>query len=222
MSDLRDRFSSLGADVAELPRPSPSDVRRAAERRRTSVRLAGAAAVVVLAGGVLAVRDGGRGRIEQLVESPSASAPAASASPSVLPRAWLPAPWTLVSADTSTLSPGKPLGFRFCGRTVTYWEPVAVAEQVLTHPSGQRAHLLRLTPRSGDPFQLFKLTYADCLVPGRAEGVGGPRNLWSYGTVAGASEPVAASLRIAELTGPPGGPPATREQAAAALDGWTL
>lgn len=221
MPDLRDRFSSLGSDVEGLPRPSPSDVRRAAERRRTAVRAVGVAACVVAAGGVLAVSQrGGRPPADHLVESPSASAPATTAAPSPLPRAWLPAPWTLVSADESTWMPGTPSRFRFCGRAETYWEPVAVAEQVLAHPSGQRAHLVRLTPRTPDPIQLFKATYADCLVPGRAEGIGGPRNVWSYGAVAGASEPVGASLHIAELAGPAGGPPATRDQATSALDAW--
>lgn len=222
MPDLRDRFQELGAELAGLPRPAPSEVRRAAERRRTTVRLATAAGVALAGGAVFAVSQTGGGPAQVLEPtggSPSASAP--SASPSTTARAWLPAPWSLVSADTSTWAAGTPSAFRFCGRAETYHEPVAVTEQVLAHPSGQRAHLVRLTPRTGDLYNLFKLTYADCLVPGRAEGVGGPRNLWSYGAVAGAAEMTGQSLRIAELTGPPGGLPATRDQAAAALDAWT-
>ena len=94
---------------------------------------------------------------------------------------------------------------------------MTVSEQRLAHPSGRRAHLLLLTPdRPEEAVQLWKLTYATCLVPGRAEGVGGPRNLWSYGDTAGAADFDAHTTRVVEVSGAA----TSRADAAAVLDAW--
>ena len=226
MSDLPDRFEALGADVDGLPRPSAAQVRRAAYRNAVIRGSAATAAIAAVAfgGGFAATRLVGDDRPVAL--GPTAS-PAPSATRTPLPTgtpadeaAWLPPPWRLVSATTHTWAPGAASRFTFCGRRIggaLRPDPVTVSEQRLAHPSGRRAHLLLLTPdRPEEAIQLWKLTYANCLVPGRAEGVPGPRNLWSYRDTAGAADLDAPTTRVVEVSGAR----ATRADAAAVLDAW--
>lgn len=217
MLDLREQFRGLAGDVTGLPRPPASELRRNAERRRTAAwLLTTAAGVAIAAGAVLA--------LSQLLsdgEQVLSPAPSASATAGPQPdRAWLPGPWTLVSSNTYTWAAGAPSPYRFCGESMVSSGIVAVAEQKLSHPSGQQAHLLTFTPEGEDPMQLFKFSYASCLVKGRAESVAGPRNVWSYGAVAGGSEVVGRALHLVEVTGSAEQQPATRSDAESVLDAW--
>ena len=219
MADLHEEFRRIGEELTRSPRPAAADVRRRAERRHRAVM--GAAVVVAAAviGSTLAVRTALDDReVLAPVSRPESTSPTPSAtSPSPAAMApWLPAPWSLVSSGSRTTAPGTP-SLVACGQSAQLTAAVAIAEQVLAHPSGRRARLVTYTPAAAEEvIQLFKFSYAACLVPGEVEGIGGPRNVWEYAAAAGASEPAGEALRVAEVTGAS----ATRADAERVLDDW--
>jgi hypothetical protein len=102
---------------------------------------------------------------------------------------------------------------------MTRW-PVTGSEQTLVDPTGRQVRLLELSPDTEGPMQLFKFSYAACVVPGRARGVGGPRNVWSIGPVAAGSEPVGTTLHVLELRGTAAKATATRSDVETLMDAW--
>lgn len=236
MSDLRERFHHLGRDVAGLPAPPPDELRRGVERRRDTRRwLAGAAAVAVVLSALAANRLGGSEDPAGLVIAPAPSTTATASgpdSPSATPmQPWLGDPWVMESSKTSTWPAGQPGTYAFCGlRPYTPHTPMTVEEQRMVHPTGLRALLMKVSGEEGAS-QIFKWSYAECLVPGGAEGVGGPRNLWSYGSIAAGAQYVGpapvtveatldSTFWLVELTGTSAQGPPTRPEVEALLDAW--
>lgn len=203
---MHDDFRDVTKAVAELPRPAAAQIRQRGERQRTRTRaLAVVAAVAVAVPGVALVasqQSDPEGR--EVV-----TAPTPTATPSA---AWLPAPWTVRSEQSRTWDDAGQAPFRFCGYPLILHGAVTISEQRLAHPDGRWARLVELTPAQEDPMQLFKLSYASCLVPGRAPSIAGPRNVWTYADAASAAEVSGAALHVAELTG--GG------SAGSLLDSW--
>lgn len=172
--------------------------------------------------------------------SPLATAspsPSAAQVPEAEP-AWLPPPWTLQSTTRSApISAAQP-EYLFCDwrvppSRVVNGDRTVVSEQVLVHAGGLRARLIQYeTNTPGGVSNLFKLAYDSCLVPGKAESVEGPRNLWVYRGVAGGSDlgltpggvPVphqyAQAMHVVEISSESARRPPTRDDVEAALDAW--
>lgn len=160
--------------------------------------------------------------------SPSPSAPQV---PEADP-AWLPPPWTLQSTTRAAPVGATKPEYLFCGwrvppSRVLHGDRTAVTEQVLVHPAGLRARLIRYeTDVPGGVWNLFKLSYDSCLVPGNAKGVGGPRNLWVYRGVAGGSDLGSTRgidpqvMHVGEISSKLAERRPTRDDVAAALDAW--
>jgi hypothetical protein len=132
---------------------------------------------------------------------------------------WIGPPWVLRSAGSTTWPADAPSPYEFCGRPYPVRQPVDVREQTLVHPSGRQAHLVELSPEGEDAIQLFKFSFAACLVPGQAESIGGPRNLWSVDAGAAGSARVGQALQVVTVTGPPA-EPGTRAEVEALMDEW--
>lgn len=234
MSDLHERFRSLGREVVGLPALPVEDVRRrVARQRRARLGAAGAAATTVVAVAAAALGAGGGGEPSRLVAGPTSAPPVASSQASAGPsevQPWLAAPWVLEDSTSAVWPPGEPGSYAFCGRRpYVPPEPMRVGEQLLRHPDGRRARLLKVTSDAGAS-QVWKWSYAECRVPGRAESVGGLRNVWSYGIVAAASQLVGPSpitaeaatrstMHLLELTGSPKSP-ASRDHVDELMDAW--
>ena len=239
MSDPRALLARLNDDLEGLPRPDPAQVRATGERRdRRWLLVPAALAAASVVAAVVVLAEPPRRPVDVLEQATPSPSVGPSATPPAAVRAWLPPPWTLESSRQSALAEAALSEFAFCGRPVSARTDVrgdrtVVSEQVLVHPSGLRARLTRYeTEAPGEAMNLFKLSYASCLVPGRAEGVGGPRNLWLHRGVAGGSDFGAAPppmdgsassqatvLHVVEISGSEQRP-ASRGDAAAALDAW--
>ena len=220
-----------------LPRPAAEPETLAADRSRRGLGpatwvLAGVVALVLAGVGVAlrADRPEERGLLVTTESGPT------SATTSPLPAAeadepWLAAPWTLTSATSTTWAGGEPGGYAFCDlRPYVPVAPMSVDEQRFVHPDGRRALLLRVASAEGAS-QVWKWSYAECRVAGRAESVGGPRNLWSHGAVAAGAQLVGpyagtaeaatrSQMYLLELTGPSLQRPATRAEVSELMDRW--
>jgi hypothetical protein len=149
--------------------------------------------------------------------SPSASAVRPSPTPTPVPpleAAWLPAPWVLESTTRSSpISAAAPeyllCGWRVPPSRVVSGDRTALSDQVLRHPGGLSARLLRYeTDVPGGLVNLFKLAYSSCLDSAQARSVAGPRNVWVHEGRAGGSDfGVGGVIGDADPSGSRGGAP---------------
>ena len=228
MSDVRERMQGLTRDLAGMPAPPVAVVRRKAERRRVTdgvLIAAGLAGIVAGSAVALGLSGGDTGTVQMPattvtpVTPPSISASTSPDAPDPT-KAWLPEPWVVLESRSYLWDGKDTTPDVFCGHSQDWHEPMTVATQVLRHPSGREARLTLLTTsRTGDDVQLMKLNYSSCREQGNAQGIPGPRNVWSLKQGAGAGQPVAGSFYVVVMSAPGPNPP-DRDDAATVLNAW--
>lgn len=197
-------------------------------------------AAAVLGAVVVSTRAGTDEPEDRSSPSTTPSAMGAGTSPARVPEAdaaWLPLPWALESTTRSAPVGAARPEYLFCGwrvppSRVISGQRTAVSEQVLTHPTGLRARMIKYeTDAPGGVANLFKHAYASCVGPGGAQSVAGPRNLWVYRGVVGGAEPGprrgrapasldAQALHVVEISSDSAGRSPTRADVEAALEAW--